>query len=191
MSFGYNNRKRRLILTIAKRRTCYGFNMYISTKILFGSGRLKELNAQEMPGTKAMIVISKGKSTRANGYLERTEEQLHLAGVETVVFDRIEANPLKETVMAGAAYARERDVDFIVALGGGSCMDAAKAIATMATNKGDCWDYMSRGTGKRLPIERMLLPIIAITTTVDWLRGGLLGRNQQRRNPRKDGIRGD
>ncbi|MDD2484435.1 MAG: iron-containing alcohol dehydrogenase [Eubacteriales bacterium] len=142
-----------------------GFNMYIPTKIIFGSGRLKELNAQEMPGNKAMIVISKGKSTRANGYLERTEEQLHLAGVETVVFDRIEANPLKETVMAGAAYARERDVDFIVALGGGSCMDAAKAIATMATNKGDCWDYMSRGTGKRLPIERMPLPIIAITTT--------------------------
>jgi len=141
------------------------FNMYIPTRILFGPGRLRELGAQDMPGQKAMIVISNGKSTRENGYLKRTEEQLHLAGVKTVVFDQVEANPLKSTVMAGAAFARKNKVDFIVALGGGSCMDAAKAIAVMATNEGDCWDYMARGTGKRQPIRRIPLPIIAIATT--------------------------
>ena len=82
----------------------------------------------------------KGKSTRANGYLAATEEQLRLAGIESVVFDRIEANPLKSTVMAGAAAAREHGCDMIVALGGGSVMDAAKAIALMASNDGDLWD---------------------------------------------------
>lgn len=141
------------------------FNMYIPTRLLFGAGRLNELKEQKMPGKKAMIVISNGKSAKANGYLARTEEQLHLAGVETVVFNKVEANPLKSTVMAGGAFARENAYDFIVALGGGSCMDAAKAIATMATNDGDCWDYMRGGTGKGMPIAKKPLPVIAITTT--------------------------
>lgn len=141
------------------------FNMYIPTRILFGAGRLNNLKDQRMPGKKAMIVISNGKSTKANGYLSRTEEQLHQAGVETVVFDKVEANPLKSTVMAGGAFARENGCDFIVALGGGSCLDAAKAMATMATNDGDCWDYMSGGTGKGMPIAKKPLPLIAITTT--------------------------
>lgn len=118
-----------------------------------------------MPGKKAMIVISSGKSVRANGYLARTEEQLHSTGVESVVFDKVQANPLKSTVMAGGAFARENGCDFLVALGGGSCMDAAKAIAVMATNDGDYWDYVRGGSGKAKPVENKPLPIIAITTT--------------------------
>lgn len=141
------------------------FNMYVPTRVLFGAGQLSNLHAQKMPGKKAMIVISKGKSAKANGYLTRTEEQLQLAGVESVVFDKVEANPLKSTVMAGAAFAKENQCDFIVALGGGSTMDASKAIATMATNDGDCWDYVHGGSGKGMPIENKPLPIIAITTT--------------------------
>ncbi|SNX53975.1 iron-containing alcohol dehydrogenase [Thermoanaerobacterium sp. RBIITD] len=141
------------------------FNMYVPTRVLFGAGQLSNLHAQKMPGKKAMIVISNGKSTKANGYLARTEEQLRLAGVEFVVFDKVEPNPLKSTVMAGGAFARENNCDFIVALGGGSCMDAAKAIAVMATNDGDCWDYVHGGSGKGMPIEHKPLPIIAITTT--------------------------
>ncbi|HEX3010708.1 MAG TPA: iron-containing alcohol dehydrogenase [Syntrophomonadaceae bacterium] len=141
------------------------FIMYVPTRVLFGAGELNNLHAQKMPGKKAMVVISNGKSTRANGYLARTEEQLKLAGVESVVFDKVEPNPLKSMVMAGGAFARENQCDFIVALGGGSVMDAAKAIATMATNEGDCWDYMDGGTGKGLKITQKPLPLIAITTT--------------------------
>ena len=75
-------------------KTKLNFNMWIPTRILFGADELKNLHRQEMPGKKALLAISNGKSTR-------------LAGVESVVFDRIEANPLKSTVMAGAAAARE------------------------------------------------------------------------------------
>ena len=128
------------------------FNMYVPTRILFGAGELNNLHTQKMPGKKAMIVISKGKSARTNGYLARAEEQLKLAGIETVVFDKVVANPLKSTVMAGGAFARENGCDFIVALGGGSCIDAAKAIAVMATNDGDYWDYISSGSGKGVVI---------------------------------------
>lgn len=141
------------------------FNMYVPTRILFGAGELNNLHTQKMPGKKAMIVISMGKSARANGYLAITEEQLKLAGVKTAVFDKIEANPLKSTVMTGGTFARENGCDFIVALGGGSCIDAAKAIAIMAANEGDYWDYVFGGTGKGKAMEHKPLPVIAITTT--------------------------
>ena len=77
------------------------YNAYMPTRVLFGAGSLNHLHEQAMPGKKAMVVISNGKSTRANGSLARTEEQLRLAGVETVLFDKIMANPLKSTVMEG------------------------------------------------------------------------------------------
>jgi alcohol dehydrogenase len=141
------------------------FNMYIPTRTLFGAGQLNNLKNQAMPGKRAMIVISNGKSTRENGYLARVEEQLKLADVETVVFDKVEPNPLKSTVMAGATFAKENQCDFIVALGGGSPMDASKAIAVMATNPGDLWDYVQSGTGKRKAFVNKPLPIAAITTT--------------------------
>lgn len=141
------------------------FQMYVPTRILFGDGQLDNLHQQAMPGKKALLVISGGKSTKENGALARTEEQLKKAGVTTMVFDRIEANPLKSTVMTGAAFARKNGCDFVVALGGGSVMDAAKAIAAMATNSGDLWDYMNGGTGKGLPLGEAPLPVIAITTT--------------------------
>lgn len=76
-----------------------------------------------------MIVISNGRSTKDNGYLNTVEAELQQAGVETAVFDQVEANPLKSTVMAGAAFAKENNCDFLVALGGGSVMDASKAMA--------------------------------------------------------------
>lgn len=141
------------------------FNMYVPTKILFGAGMLNQLHEQDLPGEKAMIVISNGKSTRANGYLSRTEEQLKKTGVESVVFDKVQPNPLKATVMEGAAFAKEKGCDFIVALGGGSCIDSAKAMAVMATNDGDLWDYIGSGTGKGQPIANKPLPIVAISTT--------------------------
>ena len=124
------------------------FNFNNPTNLIFGRGSLDELGNQAMPGKKAMVLISNGKSTRANGYLDRTLEQLKKADVETAVFDKIMENPLKEAVMEGAAFARENRCDFIVALGGGAVIDASSAIAAMATNEGDLWDYVSGGTGK-------------------------------------------
>lgn len=72
---------------------------------------------------------------------------------------------MKDTVMRGAACARREGCDFILALGGGSVMDASKAIAAMATNAGDVWDYISGGTGKGKTLEKDPLPLIAVTTT--------------------------
>lgn len=67
--------------------------------------------------------------------------------------------------VSGAAFARENGCDFIVALGGGAVLDSAVAIAAMATNPGDLWDYVNGGTGKAQPLVNQGLPIVTITLT--------------------------
>lgn len=94
--------------------------MHVPTRLLFGAGQLENLHAEALPGRKAMIVISNGKSTRANGYLDRLTGQLDKAGIACAIFDRVEPNPLNSTVNAGGRFAREHGCDFIIALGGGS-----------------------------------------------------------------------
>lgn len=141
------------------------FVFAIPTHTVFGAGALRSLHEQALPGKKALIVISNGKSTRTNGYLDRTVKELELAGVSCEVFDKVEPNPLKTTVMAGAAAARAMGADFLLALGGGSVMDCTKGIALMSTNEGDLWDYVLFGTGGRKPAANAPLPIVAVTTT--------------------------
>ena len=85
------------------------FSIYIPTRTLFGSGVVKELHKQPLPGRKAMIVISNGRSVIDNGYLERVETELKKAGAEMAVFAGVGANPLRSAVMSGAAFAREND----------------------------------------------------------------------------------
>ena len=141
------------------------YMFYVPTRVLFGAGQLNNLHKQAMPGKKAMLVISSGNSTRRSGALDRTTEQLRTAGVEVALFDKVGANPLKATVEEGAAFARSNGCDFVVALGGGSVMDAAKVMAMYAPQPGDLWDYVPGATGKMQPLVNPVLPWIAITTT--------------------------
>ena len=141
------------------------FNFHVPVNLFFGRGELNNLHKRPLPGKKALVVISNGKSARANGYLDRLYEQLDKAGVAYALFDKVEPNPLKSTIMAGAQAARENGCDFVVALGGGSVMDAGKAIAGMAVNDGDLWDYMPWGTGKAKEKQHKDLPLVCISTT--------------------------
>lgn len=122
----------------------YNFNFYMPTKVLFGAGRLNDLHCEKLPGKKALIVTSSGKSAKKYGYLERVENELD---------------------KAGAAAARGNKCDFVLALGGGSVMDASKCIALMAANSGDIWDYsLSEKGGKKTPANPAI-PIVCITTS--------------------------
>jgi alcohol dehydrogenase len=141
------------------------FNFYIPTRILFGKGQLSNLHKQHLPGRKALVVTSSGGSVKRHGYLDRVLAELDKAGVAHVVFDKILPNPIKSHVMEAAALAREQGCDLIVGLGGGSPIDAAKAIAIMAANEGDLWDYFGGGSALGKPIPTAPLPLIAITTT--------------------------
>lgn len=141
------------------------FDFNNPTRILFGSGKLDELGSQPMPGKKALLLMSGGRSAKVSGAYDRTLEQMEKAGVEIAEFAKVMENPVKEMVMEGAAFARENGCDFIVALGGGAVLDSAVAIAAMATNPGDLWDYVNGGTGKAQPLVNPGLPIVTITLT--------------------------
>lgn len=141
------------------------FDFNNPTHILFGSGALNDLGKQPMPGKKAMLLMSRGKSAKVSGAYDRTLAQLAQAGVEVAEFAKVMENPLKDMVMEGAAFARENGCDFIVALGGGAVLDSAVAISAMATNDGDLWDYVVGGTGKAKPLANPGLPIVTITLT--------------------------
>lgn len=145
--------------------TRMNFSFYNPTRILFGAGELNNLYKQTMPGKKALLLISNSKSTKVNGSLDRTIEQLEKAGIEYAIFDKIMENPYKSVIMEGAAFAKENACDFILALGGGAVLDASVAIAAMATNPGDLWDYVFGGTGKAMPLKNPGLPIVTIATT--------------------------
>ena len=101
-----------------------------------------------MPGKKALLVISNGKSARMNGSLDKTIDELKQADVSYVLYNGIGANPLKSAVEEGARIGRENGVDFVVALGGGSVMDAAKNMAMFIPQPSDnLWDYANSPSG--------------------------------------------
>ncbi|QUH28447.1 iron-containing alcohol dehydrogenase [Vallitalea guaymasensis] len=141
------------------------FSYYIPTKIFFGSGMINKLGEMKLPGEKALIVISSGTSMKKYGYLDKLCKLLEKNSCEYVVYDKIKPNPTYKNVMEGSEIAKKNNCDFVIGLGGGSSIDAAKSIAIMVTNEGDYWDYVHGGTGLGLPLGNKPLEIVAITTT--------------------------
>lgn len=141
------------------------FTLFTPTKLLFGRGKLGELASQQLPGEKALLLISSGKSVRANGTLDRVTAQLDKAGVAYTICANIHENPSREVVMEAAACAKANGCDFVLAVGGGAVLDSAVAVAAMATNPGDLWDYVCGGTGKGQPLQHPGLPIVTVATT--------------------------
>ncbi|MGN0866732.1 MAG: iron-containing alcohol dehydrogenase [Oligosphaeraceae bacterium] len=142
------------------------YTFHVPTKVLFGPGKLQELHKETLPGKKALLVISTGKSTRLNGSLEALKKELAQSGVAHVLYDKIAANPLEPVVQEGVEFGRLHEVDFVIALGGGSVIDAAKAIAAMIPQQGGrVWDYMATGTSEHRPFHAAPLPTVAITTS--------------------------
>lgn len=136
------------------------FNYHLPVNLVFGRGRVAELGSiAKTYGKKALIVTGKG-STKKSGLLDRAVKYLEEAGLESVLFDNVSQNPLTTTAMEGAEFAKENGCDVVVALGGGSIMDCAKAIAFLAVNDGDINDYIFN----RLASDAAL-PLILVPTT--------------------------
>jgi alcohol dehydrogenase len=143
------------------------FDFFMPTRIVFGPGRLNDLEkTTHLPaGTRAMIVIGATGAMLQEGYLARVQGLLAARGVASLVYDRIRPNPATQQVDDGAQLARTKTVDFIVGLGGGSTIDAAKGMALMARNPGHCWDYVGGGSGGGKTPDQPALPLVAIPTT--------------------------
>ena len=142
------------------------FTWHIPTRVLFGAGKLGELHKEAPLGKKALIVISNGKSTQKNGSLDKLQDEIKAWGADFVVFNKIAANPTAPTVDEAVEFGRGNGCDFVVGLGGGSVLDAAKAVASLIPQDGGkVWDYILFGTGGKRPLTAKALPYIAVTTS--------------------------
>lgn len=141
------------------------FEFFVPTRIIFGEGTLSELEKRPMPGSRALVVTSRGSSAKRIGAYDKVLAALGSSGCTAVVYPEIGANPTLEEVNGGAVLARREGCDFVVALGGGSVMDASKAIALTAPNGENYWEFVAAGTGGGRPVKNKPLPIVAVTTT--------------------------
>ena len=140
------------------------FSFYMPTRLFFGHGSVKKLARARLPEGRGLIITG-GTSTTRLGYVAKVADALAEAGHETMVYNKVQPNPTIEGVRECAALCRAENIAFVVGLGGGSSIDTAKAVAIMATNEGDWWDYIHGGTGGGKRIAKAGLPIVAIPTT--------------------------
>lgn len=131
-----------------------------TTRIVFGPGSIVQIGSlvRGHGGSRVLLVTDQGLVKA--GHAARAREILDAAGLEVAVFDRVRPNPTDRDVDACIGAARRQPIDFLVALGGGSSIDAAKGCNFLLTNGGSMRDYQGRGKA-RSP----LLPLIAIPTT--------------------------
>ena len=136
------------------------FNYYAPTRVVFGrepEARLPEL-VKQYGGTKVLIHYG-GGSARRYGLLDKVEQMLNDAGIDFVELGGVVPNPLLSKVKEGIGLCCREGVDFILAVGGGSVIDSAKAIAYGVPYEGDVWDFWD---GKAVP--QACLPVGVMLT---------------------------
>ena len=136
------------------------FSFFLPINVVFGCGKVKEVgNLTKAYGKKALIVTGRS-SAKKSGIYDKVNESLKKVGIDTVLFDKVTPNPLTTTAEEGAKFAKENGCDVVVAIGGGSIMDCAKAIAFLSVNSGNINDYIFN----KLHSDKAL-PLVLIPTT--------------------------
>lgn len=136
------------------------FTFVLPTEIISKAGGLQDLGSiLNNDGIKTVLLVT-DPGVAGAGHLDSAIQILDAASIESKVFKEVEPNPSVETVHRGAALRRDFPFEAVVALGGGSPMDTAKAIAILATNSGELIDYEGLDQFQEDP-----LPIYAIPTT--------------------------
>jgi alcohol dehydrogenase class IV len=127
-------------------------NFYVPTKILMDDGCIAKNAAALRTLGKTALIVTGARSAKENGAQDALCAALTANGQAWEVFDRIKPNPDVDSVYAGAALAKSSGADFVVAIGGGSPMDAAKAIAMLACVDIPREEIFDGGCDKRLPL---------------------------------------
>ena len=133
----------------------------IPVRIYFGRDQLKNLGAElKKHGTRVLMTYG-GGSIKRIGLYDRVVKEIKEAGLQLFELSGIEPNPRIDSVRRGAQMCKEHDIDVLLAVGGGSTIDATKFMAAGACVDHDPWDFLD--LGKRAPIEQAL-PIVSILT---------------------------
>ena len=134
------------------------FNFYAPTRVVFGSNSEEQLPQliRQYGGTKVLIHYG-GGSARRYGLLDKVEQMLHEADIPFVGLGGVVPNPLLSKVKEGIGLCCREEVDFILAVGGGSVIDSAKAIAYGVPYEGDVWDFWE---GKATPKNNLTVGVM-------------------------------
>ena len=135
----------------------HSFELFLPTRLVYGSDSIEKLPAAAAGCGKKVLIAYGGGSVKKTGLLDRVKKAL--ADFEIVEFAGIEPNPRVTSVNAAAKLCREQNVNFVVAVGGGSVMDAAKAICAGARYEGDAWDLVRDSS-----LIKSALPLFTVLT---------------------------
>ncbi len=136
---------------------------YNPTRLFFGAGVLERLGEVTKPYGKKALIVTGGGSVKRNGTFDRAAASLKSAGIAWAECSGVEPNPRITTVKRGAQIARDEKCDVIIALGGGSTMDASKVMAAAFYYDGDPWDMIFHGQPAPY-IPSRALPVITVPT---------------------------
>jgi alcohol dehydrogenase YqhD (iron-dependent ADH family) len=135
------------------------FEFYARTKIIFGKDTESKVGAETAQYTKKVLLHHSGGHAVKSGLISRVKDSLKNAGVEWVELDGVQPNPRISLVYKGIDIVKKEKLGLILAVGGGSVIDSAKAIALGADNEGDVWDFFER---KKAAVHA--LPVGAVVT---------------------------
>ncbi len=135
-------------------------NFYSPTEFVFGQDTENQSGSlvKKYGGSRVLVHYGSGSAVRS-GLLGRVTDSLERAGLTYILLGGVQPNPRDTKIREGIAICKRENIDFILSVGGGSCIDSSKAIALGALYDGDFWDFY--GTGK--PVERAL-PIGTVLT---------------------------
>ena len=140
------------------------FQIDIPTHIIFGSGSIKELGRNAAKhGRKAFLLTM--KDMVKNGLLEEALKSLRKAKIDVHVSVNCKPEPTSQSLDSLRDEVVGSKSDFIIGIGGGSVLDSAKAVAILATNSGEIWEYVDLRNRPARALENKNLPIIAVPTT--------------------------
>lgn len=167
------------------------FNINLKTKIYFGTDIVKKaLDAEQENIYGTVLIVTTGKSLIRHGYVDNLRDILkNNPNINKVlIYDNISGNPKLSQVKEAVQIGKQSDVKIVIGFGGGSAIDAAKAVAVGIGTKNDIEDYLFKG---RVP-EKQTLPIIAIPTTSgtgsELSKGAIITSDKEKI---KTGIRGE
>lgn len=150
----------------------------ISTKIFFGKGQIKNIGPEILKyGKKGLLVYGKG-SIKSNGIYDKAIEILKEYGIEYFELGGVDPNPRTETVYKGAEICKENKIDLILAMGGGSTIDCAKAIGLQSKYEGDFWkDFYIDGKRELVKEVTPIASILTLAATGSEMNGSTVISN--------------
>ena len=139
---------------------------YAAPALKFGRGASREIGYDVSGWGARRVLLVTDPGVAAAGHAEDVAGGLRDRGLEVVVFDRSRVEPTDVSLEEAVAFARsEGPFDAVVAVGGGSSIDTAKAVALLVTNPGELMDYVNAPVGKARAPQNPVLPLVAVPTT--------------------------